>query len=165
MNRRKAKGRNESGTFAALPHACLRHENFIALSSYAVKLLIDLYVSYNGNNNGDLCCTWSMMKKRNWRSESTLNNARKELLYYGWIICSRQGGKNMASLYAVTFQSIDECKGKLDIKETVTAPGGWKETRQPMKKVKKKKKSLPRNAVQFTTPPVVKAWEKPSYVM
>ena len=165
MKRSKVKGRSEGGSFAALPHACLRHENFTALSPYAVKLLIDLYVSYNGKNNGDLCCTWSLMKKRGWRSESTLNNARKELLYYGWIVCSRQGGKNQASLYAVTFRSIDECKGKLDIKESVTSLGYWKEEQKLTWKEWKKIKNASRNVVQLTTPPVVKVWEKPSYVM
>ena len=122
MKRARVKGRREGGSFVSLPHACLRHENYILLGAYAVKLLIDLYSNYNGSNNGDFCCTWSMMKKRGWRSESTLNSARKELLHYGWILCGRQGGRNMASLYAVTFQSIDECKGKLDLRETVTAP-------------------------------------------
>ena len=145
----------KSGSFVALPHACLRHKNFTVLGAYAVKLLIDLYANYNGTNNGDFCCTWSMMKKRGWRSESTLNNARKELLYYGWIICSRQGGRNMASLYAVTFQSIDECKGKLDVKETVTALGYWKEQKQFTWKEQKKNKSLLRNFVQLTKYPVV----------
>ena len=105
------------------------------------------------------------MKKRGWRSESTLNNARKELLYYGWIVCSRQGGKNQASLYAVTFRSIDECKGKLDIKETVTSLGYWKEEQKLTWKECKKIKNASRNVVQLTTPPVVKVWEKPSYVM
>jgi hypothetical protein len=165
MTRERVKGRKEGGSFVALPHACLRHENFILLGSHAVKLLIDLYSNYNGSNNGDFCCTWSLMKKRGWRSESTLNNARKELLYYGWIICSRQGGRNMASLYAVTFQSIDECKGKLDLRETVTAPGIWKEPKEITWKEWQENKSLLRNVVQLTTPPVVKAWEKPSYVM
>ena len=165
MNRQRAKGRRESGLFIMLPKVCLDHKNYISLSPYAVKLLIDLYVNYNGRNNGDFCCTWSLMKKRGWKSESTLNNARKELLYYGWIICSRQGGKNLASLYAVTFQSIDECKGKLDLRETVTAPGIWKEPKEITWKKWQGNKSLLHNVVQLTTPPVVKAWEKPSYVM
>ena len=166
MNRSRAKSRKEGGSFVAFPHACLRHENFIALSPYAVKLLIDLYANYNGSNNGDFCCTWSLMKKRGWKSESTLNNTRKELLYYGWIICSRQGGKNNASLYAVTFQSIDECKSKLDVKETVTALGSWKEPKQhTWKEEVEKNKSLLRDVVQLTTPPVVKVWEKPCFVM
>jgi len=165
MNRQRIKGRKECGNFVMLPKACLMHDNFIALSPYAVKLLIDLYANYNGFNNGDFCCTWSMMKVRGWRSESTLNNARKELLYYGWIICSRHGGRNKSSLYAVTFQSIDECKGKLDEKETVTALGYWKEEKYLSWNEQKKIKNASRNVVQLTTPPVVKVWEKPCFTM
>jgi hypothetical protein len=145
-----------------LPKACLNHKNFIVLSPHALKLFIDLYANYNGYNNGDFCCTWSMMKKRGWKSESTLSKARKELLYYGWIIYSRHGGRNRASLYAVTFQAINDCKGKLDIKETVTSPGDWKETKQLTWK-EYQNKSLLCNVVQLTTPPVVKVWEKPCF--
>jgi len=165
MKRSRAKGRREGGSFISLPHACVRHENFILLSAYAVKLLIHLYANYNGKNNGDFCCTWSLMSKRGWRSESTLNNARKELLYYGWIICSRQGGRNLASLYAVTFQAIDDCKGKLDVQETVTTLGYWKENKEISFRDYQKNRSLLRNVVQLTTPPVVKVWEKPCFVM
>jgi len=165
MNRQRVKGRRERGLFIMLSKECLNHQNYILLSPYAKQLLIDLYVNYNGKNNGDFCCTWSLMRARGWRSQSTLNNARKELLYYGWIICSRQGGKNMASLYAVTFQSIDECMGKLDIIETVTSPGTWKEPKQITWKEQEKNKSLLRDVVQLTTPPDVMVWEKPSYVM
>lgn len=165
MNRIKAKGRKESGSFVRVPHAILNHENYTALSPQAKQLLWDLYAQYNGRNNGDFCCTWSMMKKRNWRSESTLSDARKELLYYGWIVCSRQGGRNIASLYGITFQAIDECKGKLDIAETTTAPGTWKTPKEISWKEWKKKDSLLRNVVQLTTPSVVKQWEKPDYTV
>jgi len=86
------------------------------------------------------------MKKRGWKSESTLNKVKKELLNTGWIILTRQGGKNRCSLYAVSFQSIDDCKGKLDIPTTNTAPGNWKNN-----------KSLLQEMEQLTTPPVLKA--------
>ena len=165
MNRTKAKGRREGGKFIMLPKACLTHENYISLSPYAVKLLMDLYLNYNGFNNGDFCGTWSMMKKRGWRSEATLNKSIKELLYYGWIVCTRQGGRNQASLYGVTFQSIDECKGKLDIKETVTSLAYWKEKKEISFKEYEKNKNASRNVVQFTTPPVVIAWEKPTFTV
>ena len=126
LNRRKVKGRMEGGSFVAIPHVCLNHENFRSLSPYAVKLFIDLFVQYNGRNNGDFCATWSYMKKRGWRSQATLQKTKKELLDRGWIIVSRQGGRHKCSLYAVTFQPIDECKGKLDVASTRTAPGNWK---------------------------------------
>jgi DNA-binding PadR family transcriptional regulator len=123
-------GRNRSKTHSSyfgLPNAVLNHENYLRLSAKAVKLLIDLGEQYTGFNNGDLCATWSMMQKRGWKSRNTLYKALKELLHYGLIIKSRQGGKHAASLYALTWKQVDECKGKLDIKSTKSPPGYWKE--------------------------------------
>ena len=122
-----AKGRRESGQFQTLPQACLKHENFISLSPKAVKLFLDILMQYNGTNNGDLCAAFSIMRKRGWRSKDTLNKAIKELLHYGWIIVTRRGGLyKTPNLYAITFQRIDECDGKLDIPPSNIAPGTWK---------------------------------------
>ena len=128
----KSKNRSTNKRFVGLPYECVIHENYIALSSHAVKLLIDIYLQYNGRNNGDLSAPWSLMKARGWRSPGTLNRAIKELLFYGWIIRSRVGGLNKCALYAVTFQAVDECNdkrgfNKLDIAETFKSPGHWKE--------------------------------------
>ena len=166
MNKReRIRGRKESGSFVRLPHACMDHINFTSLSPYALKLLIDLYAQYRGNNNGDLCCTWAMMKKRGWKSQDTLSDARKELLYTGWILCTQHGGRNIPSLYAVTFQAIDDCNGKLDVKETPTSPGDWKEPKELSWKEYKQKKSLVRNVVQLNTAGVSTKWEKPSFTV
>lgn len=125
-NRRKTKGRKESGSFIALWHAILEHPNYTKLSPRAVKLLIDIYAQYRGNNNGDLCAAHTLMKKRGWKSKDQLQKAKDELLKVGWLMVTRQGGRNKPTLYAVTFLAIDECKGKLDVKPTATAPGNWK---------------------------------------
>lgn len=127
--RNKMKGRRESGTFIMLPHAVIDNPNFIALSPYAVKLLIDLYGRYNGYNNGDFCAAWSLMEKRGWRSKATLQKALKELLERGFIMTTRQGGRKVATLYAVTFKDIDECQGKLDVRPG-PAPGIWRDLPQ-----------------------------------
>ena len=124
----RSKGRKESGSFLAIPHAVLRSPNFIALSSSGVKLLIDLATEYKGTNNGDLCATWSMMKKRGWKSQDTLNRALRELISRGMIVKTRQGGLNYASLYALSWRRIDECGGKLDISSTIAPPGNWRFT-------------------------------------
>jgi hypothetical protein len=125
-NRLRMKGRRESPSFIAIPHECLNHVNYSRLSPYAVKLLLDLYAQYRGINNGDFTAAWKYMKPRGWKSKDTLTKALKELLSTGWIVLSRQGGRNQCSLYAVTFRSIDSCGRKLDILETKTAPGNWK---------------------------------------
>ena len=126
-SRRKAKGRSDSGSFVAMPHAILESETYARLRAPAVKLMLDLYGQYKGSNNGDFAMAWSMMKKRGWRSKDTLYRARDELIDNGFVIQTRQGGKHQCSLYAVTWQPIDECNGKLDCPSTIVAPGYWKQ--------------------------------------
>ncbi len=125
-NRLKVKGRREKGTFAGIPKACMQHLNYIELSMPAKVLLWEFCYQYNGFNNGDLCAAFSVLKERGWRSKGTLARAIDELKKRQWVVVSRQGGKNQCSLYALTFQAIDECKGKLDILSTRVASGGWK---------------------------------------
>ena len=112
-SRSRVKGRS-NGSFMSVPHMILEHEQYAKLPMRAVKLLIDVYAQYRGKNNGDLCATWSMMKKRGWKSQDTLNKALNDLINQGWLVLTRQGGRHQASLYAVTFKGIDECGGKLD---------------------------------------------------
>jgi hypothetical protein len=67
--RNRHKGNRIGEGFVALPYSVLNSPLFIALSSYAVKLLIDVAAQYRGDNNGDLCIAWKLMKPRGWRSE------------------------------------------------------------------------------------------------
>jgi hypothetical protein len=118
-----------------LPGVVLEHTNYVRLSSKAVKLLNDLGAQYNGYNNGDLSATWSLMKERGWKSKESLQFARDELLHYGLIMLTRQGRlPKVPSLYALTFRSIDECNGKLDVAATRQAPMTWKESRSEWKR-------------------------------
>lgn len=124
--RLKAKGRQTSGFFFAMPHHILESEKYACLSSKAVKLLLDLGGQYRGNNNGDLTVAWKIMERRGWRSRDTLGKALKELLDSGFIIKTRQGGKNRPCLYALTWKGIDECRGKLDIPSSSVPLNLWK---------------------------------------
>ncbi len=124
--RRKAKGRASSGSFVSFPHSVLKHPAFATLTTRATKLLIDLATQYRGKNNGDLSMPLSQMRNRGWNSSDQLHKAKNELLERGLILVSRQGGRNKCSLYAVTWQPIDDCKGKLDIAPTHVAPHHWK---------------------------------------
>jgi hypothetical protein len=129
--RAKAKGRRESGTFIAIPHAVVNHDNYRSLKPRSVKLLIDLCNQIkrgpNGySNNGDLTTAWSVISKSGWTSRDQLHKAQVELEEKGFIVKTRQGGRVLCNLYAVTFYAIDECGGKLDVAPTAAAPGNWK---------------------------------------
>ena len=124
--RRLVKGRQTTGSFLRLPHHVLQHETFKTLSTRANKLLIDIAAQYRGNNNGDLSATLSLMRDRGWKSSDQLDKAKKELVGKDVIRVARQGGRNKCNLYALTWFPIDECKGKLDIASTTTAPVNWR---------------------------------------
>ncbi|MEW8202723.1 MAG: hypothetical protein AB2764_11535 [Candidatus Thiodiazotropha endolucinida] len=151
ITREKAKNRREQGPFVPLPCSVLNHDNFKKLSSKAVKLLMDMVAQLrfkNGGtvNNGDISAAMTIMKDRGWSSKESLDYALRELMYYGFVKITRQGGRHKASLYAVTWWAIDECNGKLDVKETRKPSNEWKESkkkwRRPRRKVKLK--SVPR---------------------
>jgi len=118
--------KRESGGFVPLTYVVIRSQVFTKLSPIAVKLLIDLLSQYKGDNNGDFCATWSVMKARGWKSPTTLDKAKKELIIKGWIEVSKVGGRNSPHLYAVTFFSVDDCKGKLDINPTASPKSTWR---------------------------------------
>jgi len=124
--RKHPKGNTWGGVnFVAIPIQVLRSNEFASLTPYAVKLLLDLMAQYHGRNNGDLCCAYSLMSERGWRSNGTLQKAKQELENAKFIKLARQGGRNKASLYAITFYRVDYCNDKLDIEDTAYPCNSW----------------------------------------
>lgn len=130
-DRRKHKGRAESGGFFALPHRVLDSISYRTASAQAVKLLNDIGGQYRGSNNGDLAASWKVMQPLGWKSRDTLGRALRELLELGLIEKTRQGGLHCCNLYALTWRAIDECDGKLDVSPTRTPSGLWADSPQP----------------------------------
>lgn len=127
MSRRhRLKGRRESGTFSAWPHSCHDADNFKALTLPARALLMEFLGQLRRANNGDLSCAWGLLRPRGWRSRDTIERARAELEARGWILRTRQGGRNAPNLYAVTWLPVEECGGKLDVAASPVAPGTWR---------------------------------------
>lgn len=124
--RKKVTGRRSSKPFLRLPRDVLESEYYINLSYIAKTLLIDIGFQYRGNNNGDLTTAWRIMEKRGWKSKGTLFKAIHELEDSRFIIRTRQGGKNIPNLFAVTWESIDYCGGKLEVRPTSRASNDWK---------------------------------------
>lgn len=123
--RERAKGRRGKASFLGLPKQVITSDAYNQLNAWSVKLLVDVAKQYNGFNNGDLHAAFRILRKQGWRSKGTLFRAMKELIDKGFVELTRQGGKNRCNLYAVTWESIDECNGKLDVKETRVASNLW----------------------------------------
>lgn len=129
MSHRKPKSKAiQYKGFLHLHKPLLDCEDFILLKGNSIKLLIDIACQYNGYNNGDLCASLSVMKKRGWNSNQQLAKALKELIDRTLILKTKQGGLNYGpNLYAITWQPIDECNGKLDIEPTTFPPRAFKQ--------------------------------------
>ena len=128
MRSRKAKSKAIMYRgFLHLNRPLLECQDFISLKGNSIKLLIDFGNQYNGYNNGDLCASLSVMRRRGWNSNQQLAKALKELLERNLIVQTKQGGLNLGpNLYAITWQPIDECNGKLDANPTTVAPRNFR---------------------------------------
>lgn len=114
---KEARAKRDGGGFVAIPLTVLDSAAYLGAGAHAKALLLDLLSQYRGNNNGDLTACWRFMKERGWKSQDTLNRAKKALIECGLIVETRMGARpNKASLYAITWLALDECGGKLDIR-------------------------------------------------
>ena len=131
--RAKIKGRRGDSVdrFAGVPVRCLESQHYIALSYRAKALLVELAFQYNGFNNGNLSITPKLLKPRGWPSHRTIYTTRDELEQRGWIVTTRFGGRNNCSLYALTYQAIDDCNGKHEAKPSNRPLDFWKLGRNP----------------------------------
>lgn len=150
MARKSFKGgkeKRDGGAFVSVPLSVLNSRAYLDASPYSRMLLFDLLAQYRGDNNGDLCAAWKFMKPRGWRSEATLNGAKRQLLELELIVETRKGARpNKASLYALTWYALDHCSGKLDMKPQAFPRGAYR-LRDPMPAIRIRNASL-------ATPPV-----------
>jgi hypothetical protein len=112
-----AKRDDPNGAIIAMPHYVLNSEAYKTLSGNEIRLLYDIGMQYNGNNNGALLASFRYMnQKRGWNSASSLNRAIKTLEERHLIVKTVQGHlPNKASWYAVGWASLDKLPN-LDIK-------------------------------------------------
>ncbi len=139
---KSGKDKRDSGAFVPLPLSVLESRAYIEAGPHARMLLVDLALQYRGDNNGDLCAAWKVMKLRGWRSEETLQKAKRALLDLRLIVETRKGARpNKCSLYAVTWCALDHCGGKLDMLPQSFPRSAYRQ-RDPLPPMKPKNASL-----------------------
>lgn len=98
--------------FAGIPREIIESEDYRSLSASAVKLLVELAYQYRGHNNGDLTTAWTVLKDRGWKSRTTIEKARDELLRADLIVCTREGRflnpGGVCALYALRWCPIND---------------------------------------------------------
>jgi hypothetical protein len=110
-NRRRVKGRS-GDTFTMLPHHVFRANGnkpppTAVLSKISLLLLIEITLQFNGANNGNLSAAPKILEPYGWSSRGTIDKAIVENIAKGFLMQTRQGGKNRCSLYAVTWRGVD----------------------------------------------------------
>ncbi len=123
----KSKSAKPAARYAGIPHSVMDHPDYIATSGNAIRLLLELSKQYNGYNNGDLHAAFSVMKKRGVAgSKTTLAKLLAELIGNGLIVRTREAWfgnpGSQCALYALTWQAIDDCKGKGLLTKPTRAP-------------------------------------------
>ena len=114
-----------SGRYGALPHSVLDSAAFIECSFMAKALLLEVVRQHNGTNNGHIRLARRWLAKRGWRSVSSINSARDELLSIRLLVQTRHGGlRNGSHLYALTWLTITNFVG-LDIGRSEYHPGAY----------------------------------------
>lgn len=151
----------KGGMAFVVPVQLTRHESWRLMSPWAHKLVADLSTQYTGYNNGYLCAAWTLMKKRDWKSRTTLAKACAELEHYRVIERTQQGGRNRPNLYAFTWRRIDRIEGRpLDVGATLTSSNAWDAPPVPFRYSSKFRSSCPLNglAVQLQAHQVDSVW-------
>ena len=99
----------------AIPKHVMEHPDYYELSGSAVKLLNEVAKQYTTYNNGKLCIVWSQLKERGFKSQTTLNRAKNELIDRNLIKLTKHGyfsqGARFPNFYALTWANIDEVPG------------------------------------------------------
>ncbi|MBA4723478.1 MAG: hypothetical protein H2067_20375 [Alcanivorax sp.] len=125
MSRRNGKGKaNHPGGYIGIPRRLADHRDYLSLSTSAKVVLLALVYQYRGKNNGDLSAANRLLRRWGIKSSTTAQKAIKELLEANMIMRTREGRflnpGGRCALYALTWEPIDECGGKLDLASTIT---------------------------------------------
>ena len=100
------RGRDPNGQHVRIYHHLLKSPAWIALSSSAMRLFLDMRMKLTSFNNGNIEAVYSELKHRGWNSRTTLYRALRELEGLGFIERTRQGGiasmSRICSLYRFT---------------------------------------------------------------
>jgi hypothetical protein len=113
--------------FAQIPVEVMTSDAFRTLPNFAKVLVFAVAAQYRGNNNGDLAMTRATAHLFGVDSQGQLVRSLAMLLDRGLIEKTRQGGKKPLgpTLYAVSWQPIDDLRGKIDSGATTSPTNAW----------------------------------------
>lgn len=121
LKRSKKKGR-----FTGIPKLVHDSEEWAQLPPTAKALLVDIVSQYNGHNNGDLNATRTFLSSKGWKNQGTISKNLKILIEANFLKQTRRPLQRRCALYAVTWERINDCKGKHLLGDTLEFLNIWK---------------------------------------
>lgn len=154
-----AAASRDAGGFVAMPWVVLDSPAYQALSHPARGLLMEFARQYVRDNNGMLLASGTYLAKRGWTSNAVITRAKKELIDAGFIFETVKGHRpNKASLYAVTWATLDHIDGFDPGARSSFQRGAYRTKTAPLPTTTQPKKTMKKPPNQVThgyvlTPP------------
>ena len=113
MSRRKHLGKphkRDKGQFVGLPYAMLKDPAFMALSTDAVRALIEIHLGFHGMNNGQIAFSTRQAMQCLQSGSERAKRALDQLQVTGFIVCRAHTSFTMktkkAREWEITFQPM-----------------------------------------------------------
>jgi len=114
------------GRFTGIPKIVHDSPEWATLTPTEKALLIDICSQYHGYNNGDLNAALTDLKKKGWKNQGTISKTIKQLMAKRFLIQTRRPLQRRCALYAITWERINECKGKHILGDSLEFLNCWK---------------------------------------
>lgn len=128
MGAKKKPRESVSGTYTAVPHAVMDSTAFLGASSGAKALLLEVMRQHTGSNNGHMQLSVDWLKKsRGFRSATTIQRAKDELLTRHLLMRTRRGGMGIGpDRFALTWLPITNFCGLDLVTARTYHQGAWR---------------------------------------
>ena len=115
MGRNKHPGKPHKrarGQYIGLPYSMLKHPAFQALSSDAVRVLLEMHLGFHGINNGQIGFSLRQAQRCLKSGSERAKRAIDQLQDYGFIVCHSNSSFTMktkkAREWEITFQQMPD---------------------------------------------------------
>lgn len=123
---RKKPAEQIAGTFSGIPHQVMDSIAFMHASHHSRSLLLELIRQHNGRNNGHFQLAAAYLRRRGWRSNDMIQQAKAELIARQLVIKTRLGGLSAGpDRWAVTWLPISDYSGLTEVSASNYHPGAW----------------------------------------
>lgn len=144
----------------SMPRDVTSCANYKKLSYPGRALIQDASTLFKGQNNGNICLAHSLLEPLGWGKYALLH-ARRELLYYGFLLMTKRGTNRKPDLYALAWINIHSCSGKHDAGRTTEPLAEYLLEKPLYSPPKRKRPTIQPETVRVLTTGEVPEWSHP----